>query len=112
MIHKAFAEQRQHEPRLPAHMAARIVAPGQVSPAPCRVREISPAGAKLHIEDGWIIPPTFWLRIDGDTRLHYCAVVWRDGLNIGVEFPSGHDGTWWRHSRAAVNRQLPTRARI
>lgn len=103
---------RRYEPRLPVHMAAKITAPGQVSPAPCVVRQISQAGARLQIVDGWIIPPTFWLLIDGDTRLHYCVVVWREGTNLGVEFPPGHDGTWWRHSRATLNKQLPNRNRI
>jgi len=93
-------------------MAARIVAPGQNSPAPCLVREISEAGAKLQIDECWIIPRTFWLRIDGDIRLHHCTVVRRNGPEIGVEFPVGHDSSWWKHSRAALNRQLPTRARI
>jgi hypothetical protein len=43
-------EQKKHQPRLNAHMTAKIVTPGQVSPAPCIVREISPAGAKLAID--------------------------------------------------------------
>jgi hypothetical protein len=108
---KTAVEARQHEPRLGAHMAAKIVAPGQVSPAPCVVREISPAGAKLEIADGWIIPRTFWLRITGDTCLHHCALVWRDGQAVGVEFSTGHGRTWWQHRRAS-NQQLPNRARI
>jgi len=108
----ALVEQRQFHPRLPANMSARIVAPGQISPAPCVVREISQFGAKLEIRPGWIIPRTFWLRIDGDSRLHHCLVVWRSSLIIGVDFPKEHDNTWWRHSRELLKKQIPSRARI
>jgi PilZ domain len=90
----AAIEKRRHQPRLPAHMTASIVAPGQLSPAPCVVREVSFEGAKLELDGEWIIPKLFWLRIEGDVRLHYCVVVWRDGSSVGVEFPP-HRNDWW-----------------
>ena len=108
----AAPEKRQFQPRVPAHMSAHIVAPGQYSPAPCVVREFSQAGGKIHIEDGWIVPPTFWLLIQGDTVMHYCKVIWREGLAMGVEFPPGHSGAWWRYTRTLLNNGLPTRARV
>jgi hypothetical protein len=104
-------ENRQYQPRLSAHMAAHIVAPGQVSPAPCIVREISPAGAKLYIDRGWILPRNFWLRIDGDTCMHFCTIVWRNGDALGIDFPAARDSSWWKHC-IGLNRGLPSRARI
>jgi hypothetical protein len=112
MMQNSSLEKRRYEPRLPAYMAARIVAPGQVSPAPCVVLEISQAGAKLQIGNDWILPRTFWLRIDGDTLMHYCTLVWREGQHVGVEFPPGHDSSWWKHSQAIRDKQLPSRARV
>jgi hypothetical protein len=104
------AEKRQHQPRLNAYMPVNIVVPGQKSPAACAVREISPAGARLEIDQGWILPKYFWLRIVGDTGLHQCRVAWREGKTVGVEFPV--KSSWWEHCRAAVNGQLPNRARL
>jgi hypothetical protein len=104
-------DKRRYEPRLAAHMAAKIVAPGQVSPAPCVVREISPAGAKLHMDTGWILPRNFWLRIEGDNSMHFCIIAWRQGENLGVDFPTARDSSWWTHS-VSLNRGLPSRARF
>jgi hypothetical protein len=75
-------------------MAASIIAPGQLSPAPCLVQEVSPEGAKLQLDVNWIIPMLFWLRIVGDVRLHYCKVIWRRGTAVGVEFPRAQN-EWW-----------------
>ena len=87
-------EQRKHEARLPASMAANIVAPGQLSPAPCVIQEVSAEGARLHLDENWIIPKLFWLRICGDVRLHYCRMIWRCGAAVGVEFPQKQN-QWW-----------------
>jgi hypothetical protein len=87
-------EQRKHDLRLPASMAASIVAPGQLSPAPCIVQEVSPEGARLSLDENWVIPKLFWLRIKGDVRLHYCKAIWRSGTAVGVEFPR-EQNQWW-----------------
>ena len=106
------SEKRGCQPRVPAHMTAHIVAPGQYSPAPCVVREFSQSGGRIELEDGWIVPPTFWILIQGDTVMHYCRIIWREGLALGVEFPPGHSGSWWRYTRSLLNTGLPSRARI
>ena len=89
-VRVANTEQNQ----LPASMVASIVAPGQLRPAPCVVQEVSPEGARLRLDENWIIPKLFWLRIEGDARLHYCKVAWRSGKALGVEFPREQD-QWW-----------------
>jgi hypothetical protein len=106
----ASAEKRQDQPRLSAYMPAKIIVPGQACPAECIIRQISPAGAQLQVDTAWILPPTFWLRIIGDTSMYHCTVMWRDGRKIAVDF--GNDrSSWWANSHGVV-KQLPNRARI
>ena len=104
------AEQRRHQPRLTAYMPAKIIVPGKVSEAPCVIRQISPAGAQLHVDPSWILPRCFWLRMVGETQMHYCTVIWREGLHVGVEFRSDQRSSWW--SRSYEKNQLPNRARV
>jgi hypothetical protein len=106
----AAAEKRQDQPRLNAYMPAKIIVPGQVSPAECIVRQISPAGAQLQVDSSWILPRTFWLRIVGDPGMYHCTVRWREGRIIGVQFGTDDRNTWWAHSHNLV-KQLPNRDR-
>ena len=89
-------------------MAASIVVPGQAFP--CTVTEISPAGAKLYAPGDWSLPHGFWLRLEGDSHMHYCILAWSKERMLGVEFRPDHRGSWWRQGRSAL--QLPDRARI
>ena len=104
-------EKRVHQPRLPTNMKARIIVPGQVAPAPCKITNISPAGARLQIETQWILPRSFWLRIVGDASLHYCMMVWRKGEEVGVDFRPDQRAQWWKQSQE-LNNRLPHRARF
>jgi hypothetical protein len=80
-------------------MEARIVSPIRGSLAPCVVREVSPAGAKLEVDNNWGLPEAFWLRIVGDTGMHFCKLTWRQGASVGVSFVTGHDRGWWEHAQ-------------
>jgi hypothetical protein len=111
MPHKIMLEKRRHHPRVSARMAARIVVPGQVSPAPCIVEEISPAGARLLIDPEWILPRTFWLKIEGDSILHPACVVWRDKWAVGVEFSDEVQRAWWDHSQTLNNKVVQLKPR-
>ena|SRR5688572_17147820 len=104
------AEKRKQQPRLAAYMPAKIIVTGKLSEAPCIVREISLAGAQLHIDSGWILPRSFWLRLVGESQMHSCTVRWREGSHVGVEFNSEERSSWW--SRSQERSQLPNRARI
>jgi hypothetical protein len=106
MAHKIIVERRRHQPRLAAHMAARIVVPGQVSPALCFVEEISPGGARLHIDPEWVLPRALWLKIEGDSILHQACVVWRDRWAVGVEFADEAQRAWWDHSQTVNNKVI------
>ena len=81
-------EDRRGASRQPGLMSARIVMPEQKSFAPCLVRDVSRTGAKLIMDDCWIIPRAFWLRIDDDPFLRYYTVVWRSVGEIGIELLS------------------------
>ena len=99
MARKFYLEKRRDQPRLPAHMEARIISPALGFPTRGVVREISPAGAKLDVDKNWTLPKAFWLRITGDSGMHFCTVAWREGTSVGVQFPTGHDRAWWGHAK-------------
>lgn len=58
---------------------------GRHSTLPCRVREISDTGARIEVENAHV-PDTFELIIELDGVEADCAVVWRRGIVIGVQF--------------------------
>jgi hypothetical protein len=103
MPSKFFLEKRHDLPRVPACMEARIVEPLHGSLAPCVVREVSPAGARLEVDDNWSLPEAFWLRIVGDTAMHFCKIAWRHGASVGVHFVTGHDGDWWKRAQPHIS---------
>jgi hypothetical protein len=106
----AVAEKRKYQPRLEAYMKARIIVPSKVSDASCVIRQISPAGAQLEIAPEWILPRSFWLRIVGESQMHYYTLLWREGVLLSVEFRSGQRSAW--RSRSRELSQVPNRARV
>src|SRR5688572_10622381 len=106
----AAAEKRKYQPRLEAYMQARIIVPGKVCDGQCIIRQISPAGAQLQIAPEWILPRSFWLRIVGESQLHYCTLIWREGALAGVEFRPDQRSAWWSRSHELA--QVPHRVRI
>lgn len=55
---------------------------------PCRIHDISQTGARLIFEAEGAIPDRFLLEIEGNEKVvRRCAVVHRDGHEIGVTFP-------------------------
>lgn len=103
MDKKNSQQQRRRALRLPALMKGMIVAPNQIAPAPCLVHNASPHGAKLKIDEGWIIPRSFWLRIEGDPELRYCTVVWRDAFQLGVSFTQKAEKQPWPTDRTNLS---------
>ena len=75
------------------HIPAKIVVPGQISPAPCIIQEISLGSARLELDPDWVIPKTFWLCIDFASCVHPCRLVWREGHAAEVAFSAGHELT-------------------
>jgi len=93
---KSDRDEKRHTLRQSAGMQARIVMPNQRSFAPCLVRDVSLTGAKLMIDESWIIPRAFWLRFDGDPVLRFYTVMWRTVSEVGVELATDA----MKHSRA------------
>lgn len=59
---------------------------------PCYIKNLTPNGARLEVPDARLVGYALDLRdvMTGSTRK--CAVVWRDGYVVGVQFVG--TGTW------------------
>jgi hypothetical protein len=76
------------KPRRQFHHTARIVTDPKTPQIACCIDDISESGAHLTLKSESELPDTFvlLLTVNGEARRN-CRVVWRDGLNVGVEFP-------------------------
>ena len=81
------AELRKN-PRRAFHYDASILIKGAEGPLPCAISDISETGARIHVESDGEIPDQFMLLLTkrGSARRN-CHVVWRNGSELGVEFP-------------------------
>ena len=104
-----LGEKRQHP--LPAYMPAHMLVPGQDTPTPCIVREVSPSGAKIEVKGHSIVPRAFWLQLEGDTQLHLCNVAWISEEYLAVDFRPSQRAAWTMRP-IGPSRQLPHRARL
>lgn len=52
---------------------------------PCAILDISETGARLRPLDSVTVPERFQLR-DHKSKIRECAVMWRQGATMGVEF--------------------------
>ena len=97
---KIYLERRQDRPRLPVHMEARIISASGGPTVPCIVREISPAGARLDVDEHCALGKAFSLCIVGDSCSHLCTIVWREGTSVGIQFATGQTRAWWGHAQS------------
>src|SRR5688572_5785775 len=89
-------ERRQHQPRIPASISAKILVDGHAYPIDCRVQNASPAGARLVAENcGITVARSLRLRLEGRLQVHYCSVKWQKGDWLGVAFQRDHAIHWW-----------------
>ncbi len=65
---------------------ARIQMLDETGAANCFVRNASDTKAVLEVESPLNVPIEFDLLIDGDSKRHRCAVVWRKTRCLGVAF--------------------------
>jgi hypothetical protein len=79
------------KPRRHFHYNAQILMGKDAPPLACSISDISQTGARIALEREEKVPDTFMLLLtpNGDARRH-CRVIWRDGLNLGVQFPENH----------------------
>ena len=76
------------KPRRQFHYTAKIFTAKDSPPITCSISDISQNGARIALEREENLPDTFMLLLtaNGGAR-RQCRVIWRDGMNIGVQFP-------------------------
>ena len=52
----------------------------------CTVRNISPEGAAIEVENPAFVPARFRLVMDNGARVHECSIAWIQKNRIGVAF--------------------------
>jgi hypothetical protein len=79
----SMEEKRKH-PRIEIDEPAYVSSGGSVMS--CVVRNISPEGAAIEIENPAFVPQCFRLVIAKDSSVHECQVAWIQKKRIGVAF--------------------------
>ena len=82
-------EQRKH-PRTEIDEPAYVSSGGSVMS--CVVRNISPEGAAIDIENPAFVPQCFRLVMAKDSSVHECQVAWIRQKRIGVAFVAAPHG--------------------
>lgn len=78
---------RKREARKLMGQSAWITLEGGFAARQCVVQDISPAGARIAVEDAVTLPGTLRLAFSRDARTgHKCHVVWRRGRSAGLKF--------------------------
>lgn len=78
-------ERRKHQ-RIEVSEPAMVSASGSVMS--CVVRNISPDGAAIDVENPAFVPAQFRLVMEGGATVHDCRVAWIQDKRIGVTFVS------------------------
>ena len=80
------SKEKRRSSRREALMPAVIFYPNQNQHVACMVLDLSQDGALLDVPLAKEMPFVFWLRLDGETTLRFCTVVWGSENHLGVEF--------------------------
>lgn len=76
----------RRSPRQPLDRLAKIYVGSSTEPLPCRVRDISRGGAKLHLFWKQCLPNTFELSDSLSPARRTVRVVWVGQTGVGVRF--------------------------
>jgi hypothetical protein len=76
-------ERRKHQ-RIEINQPAYVSAGGSVMS--CVVRNISPEGAAIDVDNPAFVPARFRLVMAGDATVHDCRVAWIQKNRIGLTF--------------------------
>ena len=79
-------DKRKH-PRIDIEELAYVSSGGSVMS--CVVRNISPAGAAIDVDNPAFVPQRFRLVIAKDSSVHDCRVIWIQKNRIGLAFFNG-----------------------
>ena len=77
-------EEKRKHPRTEIDEPAYVSAGGSVMS--CTVRNISPEGAAIDIENPAFVPPCFRLVMASDSSVRECRVAWIQKNRIGLTF--------------------------
>jgi hypothetical protein len=77
-------EERRKYPRTEINQPAYVSAGGSVMS--CVVRNISPEGAAIDVDNPAFVPARFRLVMAGDATVHECRVAWIQKNRIGLTF--------------------------
>jgi hypothetical protein len=77
-------EEKRKYPRTEISEPAYVSSGGSVMS--CVVRNISPEGAAIDIENPAFVPPRFRLVMANDSSVHECRIAWIKQHRIGVTF--------------------------
>ncbi|SHM06199.1 PilZ domain-containing protein [Bradyrhizobium lablabi] len=77
-------EEKRKHPRTEIEEAAYVSSGGMVMS--CIVRNISPEGAAIDVENPAFVPPRFRLVVAKDSSVFECRTVWIQRNRIGVAF--------------------------
>jgi hypothetical protein len=78
-----MVEKRKY-PRTEINEPAYVSSGGSVMS--CTIRNISPQGAAIDVENPAFVPPSFKLVIAKDSTVHECQIIWIQKNRIGVIF--------------------------
>jgi hypothetical protein len=77
-------EEKRKYPRTEINEPAYVSANGSVMS--CVVRNISPQGAAIDVENPAFVPPQFRLVMASDSSVYECQIAWIQQKRIGVTF--------------------------
>jgi hypothetical protein len=77
-------EERRRQPRTEINVPALVSAGGRVMT--CVVRNISPDGAAIDVENSAFIPARFRLVMDNGAKVYDCTVAWIQKNRMGLVF--------------------------
>lgn len=77
-------DEKRKYPRSEINEPAYVSSGGSVMS--CTVRNISPEGAAIDVENPAYVPPRFQLVMTNDSSVHECRVVWIQRNRIGLTF--------------------------
>ena len=83
-------EEKRKHPRTEIYEPAYVSAGGSVMS--CIVRNISPEGAAIDVENPAFVPSRFRLVMASDSSVHECRIAWIQQNRIGVTFDAMPQG--------------------
>jgi PilZ domain-containing protein len=77
-------DERRRHPRIEINEPGLVSAGGSVMR--CTVRNVSPEGAAIEVENPAFVPARFRLVLDNGAKVHECSIAWIQQNRIGVTF--------------------------